>query len=85
MNLDTMSYEDLRDLIREKGMARVQADREARAEILLIQAALDGKSRERAAGMYAAAIGPEAVSAIIEAETAKATSGANPPSTKKGV
>ncbi len=75
MNLDGMSYDELRDLIREKGLARIKADRASHDELLIIQAALDIKQQERATGMYAAMIGPEAVSAIVEAETARATSG----------
>ena len=79
MKLEEMSYDDLRALKREKTQVYNDGASGFRAEMLAIQDVIDVRARERRVAMYAAAIGPEAVAALVEAATAEADAVTHPP------
>lgn len=80
MSYDDLSYDELRELMRERGLERIAADRARRVELLEIQAELDVRAEQRSTEMYLAAIPPGARSAVVRAAVAEAAA-ETPPAT----
>lgn len=75
MDFNDMSDDQLRAHKAKKYKAFRKAQDVHRDEMLEIQAVMDVRQKTRTTNMYAASIGPEAVSAIVEAAVAAADSG----------
>lgn len=72
MNFNDMSNAQLRTYKRKKTIAFAKTQKSHRDEMLEIQAVLDIQAKAERVRKYSEAIGPDAVSAIVEAALADA-------------